>query len=135
MRSTWLLPTVPPSFVGTIREHRINDKEDDSLDRRSGVIATAMLDREATRKRHEKWKAMKAGGMTPVDIAYMEGVDPVTVRRVTGGMFKRSKRPTRKIQVGGEVYESQIYAMRKLHISREKLLKWIDQRKAKYLRG
>lgn len=135
MLPSWLLPTAPPKFVGTILEHRINDKEDDFSDRQSGVVSRAMQDKESTAKKHAEWKALYALGWTPQQIADKYEVYASTVRRVTGGSQNRSGRKGRRIEIDGIIYESQVDAMKKLHISRDKLVMWIDQRRAKYLRG
>ena len=118
----------------TIRENRIAKVNERSSDSRSDNVAKAKKDPEAMRARHAEWKALFAIGKTPQEIADQSGVDPTTVRRVTGGRYKRTRRKCCSIQVGKKTYLSQIEAMRDLHISRVKLLDWIDKGKAKYVR-
>lgn len=129
----WLIPSKAPEFRGTIRVHRINRKEDDSQDRHAKNVANGMLDKAATAKKHAEWKALYAKGKTPLEIAQMYDVYASTVARVTGGSQRYKNRTNRRIQVGDRVYQSQVEAMKKLHISRDKLLMWLETKRAKYV--
>lgn len=130
----WLIPSKAPEFRGTIREHRINRKEDDFHDRHAENVSKGMKDKSGTAKKHAEWKSLYALGKTPQEIADEYGVYASTVRRITGGSFNRPGRKSSPIKVGKKTYRSQITAMRELHISRETLMQWIATGRAKYVR-
>lgn len=117
-----------------VREHRIAEKNDERADKKHTLISKAKIDPAYIAKRNAEWKAMLACGMTPPQIADQYGVAPTTVRRVTGGSYKRAKTTYRRIRIEGVLYESQTDAMKRLHVSREKLMRWLSEGRAKYIK-
>lgn len=133
MIPNWLLPSKAPALRGNVITHRLNTQDDDRSDRHSTTLSQSYTSKIAREKKHAEWKAFHAAGWTPQEIADKYGVYASTIRRITGGSRNRNGRKGQKIQIDGVIYESQVKAMKTLHISREKLVRWIYQNKAKYV--
>jgi len=117
-----------------VREHRIATNLDARMDRHAEIVAKSKSDPVGIAKRNAEWKRMFAMGMKPSAIADLFGVARTTVRRVTGGTYTHKRRTRQRIRVDGVVYDSQADAIRNLHISREKLMRWISTGRAKYVK-